>query len=580
MGRAIAAGAAVAPLGLALGLALALAAPTLRAQQQPASGYHDHARLARALDSLQREHPRLVKVSTIGSSAGGRALHAVRLGSGGDAADQRPALLVVANAYGPHVVGSEIALAAAGRLAAAYGRDSATTQMLDGNTIYFIPRANPDAAESFFRTPLVERTGNDTKTDEDHDGELDEDGPEDLNGDGLITMMRVADPAGDWMADATDPLIMRRASAARGERGGWALHTEGRDSDGDGRINEDGPGGTDINRNFTYGYRYFVEGAGLHTMSSSEAKAVADFLIEHPNVAAAYVLGPQDNLVKPWEFRRTTGIAGNPTGTSAGGPLQSILQPDEPWFAEMSRRYRNITGQTRVPPAAPLEGDVLSWLYYDMGRLAFGSPGWVVPDMPADTARGAARPEQPDASAEERAALRWLRANAPGSVVEWTRVQHPDFPGKVVEVGGIRPFARLNPPAAMLESVLEKQTAFIGDLAGSLPRVALREIRVEPVGERTFRITAQVANEGYLPTQAAIGARVRWPRAVRVELKTSAGQHVAGGRAIQLMSPIPGSGRSTELSWLVVAAPGSTVTLEAESPTSGRATETITLRAR
>ncbi len=548
--------------------------------QPPSAGYHDHARLGRALDSLQRAHPRLVQVSTIGRSAGGRALHAVRLGAGGDAADQRPALLVVANAHGPHVVGSEIALAAAGRLAAAYGRDSATTRLLDGSTIYLVPRANPDAAEAFFGATLAERKGNDTRTDDDRDGEMDEDGPDDLNGDGLITMMRVADPAGEWMADPVDPFLMRRASAAKGERGGWAYHVEGRDSDGDGEVNEDGPGGTDVNRNFSYQYQFFVEGAGRHQMSSDEARAVADFVIAHPNIAAAYVLGPQDNLVKPWEFRRTTGIAGNPVGTSAGGPLQSILQPDEAWFAEMSKRYRATTGQTKAPASAPLEGDVLSWLYYDMGRLAFGSLGWVMPEAPADSARGAARPEQPDPVADERAALRWLRANVPGSVVEWTRVQHPDFPGQVVEVGGFRPFARLNPPASMLDSLFTSQTAFIGELAGMLPRVALREVRVEAVGDRAYRVTAQVANEGYLPTQAAIGARVRWPRAVRVELKTSNGQQVVGGRAVQLLSPIAGSGRSTELTWLVVGAPGSTVTLEAESPTTGHASQTITLRAR
>ena len=63
------------------------------------------------------------------------------------------------NAHGPHVVGSEIALTAAGRLAAAHGRDSAITRLLDEHTIYLIPRANPDAAEAFFRTPLAERRG-------------------------------------------------------------------------------------------------------------------------------------------------------------------------------------------------------------------------------------------------------------------------------------------------------------------------------------------------------------------------------------------------------------------------------------
>ncbi len=572
---------------VALGAA-ALGAPALGAQSSPAAQasaarYHDHAALGRALDSLQRAHPRLVQVTTLARSAGGRAVQAVRLGAGGDV-DARPALLVVANAYGPHVVGSEIALAAAQRLAARYGRDSAATRLLDDVTLYVIPRANPDAAEAFFQRPLAERATNGAREDDDRDGASDEDGPSDLNGDGVVTMMRVADPAGEWMTDAADPFLMRRATASRGERGGWTVHVEGVDDDRDERWNEDGPGGTDVNKNFSYEYPWFTAGAGIHQLSSDEARAVTDFVVAHPNVAAAYVLGPQDNLIRPWEFRRTTGIGGNPTGTSAGGPLQSILQPDEAWFAEVGRRYRRATGQSRGPTSAPLLGDLLSHLYYDMGRLAFGSYGWVMPEAPADTGRGATRAApgdgQPDALADERAALRWLRANVPDAVVEWRRVEHPDFPGRVVEVGGFRPYARLNPPAALLDSVLAAQTTFVTQLAGMLPRVALREVRVEPVGDRVFRVTAQVANDGFLPTQSAIGARVRWQRPVRVELRTAGDQQVASGRPIQLLGPVAGSGRSTELSWLVVGAPGSTVTLEAASPSAGRASQTITLRAR
>jgi hypothetical protein len=581
--------------GATLGAAL-LVAPALAAQS-PATGYHDHAALGRALDSLQRAHPRLVQVTTLARSPGGRAVQAVRLGAGADA-DARPALLVVANAHGPHVVGSEIALAAVQRLAARHGRDSAITRLLDEATIYVIPRANPDAAEAFFQRPLAERLVNGAREDDDKDGAADEDGPDDLNGDGVITMMRVADPAGEWMADAAEPFLMRRATATRGERGGWSVYVEGVDDDRDGEWNEDAAGGTNVNRNYSYDYPWFTPGAGVHQLSADEARAVTDFVVAHPNIAAAYVLGPQDNLIRPWEFRRTTGIGGNAPGTSQGGPLQSILQPDEAWFAETSRRYRRTTGQTRGPASAPLQGDLLSHLYYDMGRLAFGSYGWVMPEAPAapadtarDSTRRAARPAGggaasggsdagPDALADERAALRWLRANAPDAVIEWRRVSHPDFPGRVVEVGGFSPYARTNPPAALLDSTLAKQTAFVAELAGMLPRVSLREVRVEQVSDRLFRVTAQVANDGFLPTQSAIGARVRWQRPVRVELKTGGDQQVAGGRAVQLIAPVAGSGRSTELTWLVVAAPGSSVTLEAASPSAGRAAQTVTLRAR
>ena len=61
---------------------------------------------------------------------------------------------------------------------------------------------------------------------------------------------------------------------------------------------------------------------------------------------------------------------------------------------------------------------------------------------------------------------------------------------------------------------------------------------------------------------------------------TGSGQTIASGRNMQLLNPIPGSGGSQELSWLVVGAPGSTVTLKADTPMAGSVSETITLRAR
>jgi len=565
---------------LALASALTLgAASGAEAQARAASSYRSHARLTEALDSIRRAKPQVAQLLTVGTSPGGRAIHALRLGAGADV-DRRPALLVLANAYGPHLVGSEIALAAARRLASGYGSDTGTTRLLDRRTVYVIARANPDAAEAMFVAPIVERTRNGAPMDDDRDGASDEDGPDDLNGDGLITMMRVADPAGEWMTDPADPHLMRRADASKGEVGRWRVYSEGRDDDRDERWNEDGPGGTDVNKNFTYNYDWFGEGSGWHQFSSAESRAIAEFMVAHPNVSAAYVLGPQDNLVTPWTFRAATGIGGNPTGTSAGGPLQSILREDEGWYAELSRRYKRMTGITKSAPSAELRGDVLSWLYYDMGRLALGARGWSPPDAPADTARGATRPDTPDPLAEERGVYRWMRANLPDAVVPWRAITHPDFPGMTVEVGGLRPYAALNPTGAQLDSALAKQSRFVVELAGMLPSVALRGARVERVGDRVWRVTAQVANEGYLPTMAAIGSRSRWPHRVRVELKTSGQQQIVGGRKVQLLDAIRGSGRSSELTWVVVGDAGSTVTLAASSPVAGAASETITLRAR
>jgi hypothetical protein len=562
------------------------------AAQRPADGYHAASALA---TELRKATGPAVQVSSIGTSAGGLPLTVARLGAGADV-DSRPAVFVLANAWGPQVVGSELALRMVRSLGSRYGKDSAVTALLDHATIYVLPRANPDAAEAFFQSPLVERVRNASAWDDDRDAAADEDGPEDLDGDGIIAMMRVRDPAGEWFADSAEPALMRKADVAKGEVGQYKLYLEGRDNDGDDQWQEDPPGGVDIGRSFPYEFPQFGEATGAGMMAASESRAIAQFIVDHPGIAVIYVLGPQDNLLKAWEGKELPKEGVRP-GTSAGGPLRAILKEDEPWFTEVARRYRDITHQDKGPASAPLEGDPVSWGYFDMGRWSFGTRPWWVPDVkpaaPADSAHGdsaaagahrgaplqrAARSSGADSAGATRNTMAWLRANVPGAVLDWKPFRHPDFPGQQVEIGGIRPFAEINPPAALLDSLGNGQTAFVAALAGMLPEIALRKLKTESLGSGLFRITVEVANDGYLPTSSAVGNQVRMPRPVRVELAPGDGREVVSGRRTQLLDPIAGSGAGTELSWVVRASTGDRMTLTADSPAAGHATLTITLR--
>lgn len=542
--------------------------PLLSAQGPATSRYHSTRELVRQLDSLARRAPRVAQVTTIAQSPGGLPLPVLRLAAGADA-DERPALLVIANAAGPEIAGSEILLGVARVLGGGYGSDSAITRLLDRRTIYLVPRANPDAAEALFARPMLERTGNALAIDDDHDGATDEDGPDDLNGDGFITLMRVTDSTGDWMADSTDPFLLRKAERGKGQAGLYTVYQEGRDNDHDERWNEDPPGGVDVNRNLSYGYQFFREGSGDGPIATPESRALAQFFVDHPNVTAVYVLGPQDNLVKPWEFKKD-----GSSGDGAPKPLTSVLENDEPYFAEVARRYQRLTGRDKGPASADLQGDPLSFSYYHMGRFAFGTRAWWIPEPPADTSKSAPKVDPKDSLKTERNTLRWLRANRPDAILEWKEINHPDFPGRRVEVGGFRPFATLLPPDSLLDSLTAEQGRFIRSLAELLPTVEIRDLKVDPIGNGVFRITAKIVNSGYLPTVSELGARVRWPRRIRVELKGQ-GIQVEAGRRIQLLDAIPGSGGSRELTWLVTARAGLRATIEASSPVAGHATISV-----
>jgi len=64
---------------------------------------------------------------------------------------------------------------------------------------------------------------------------VDEDGPQDLNKDGFITVMRVKDPAGTYMIDPDEPRLMKKADPKK-RREGRIRPLLGRLGQGQGRI--------------------------------------------------------------------------------------------------------------------------------------------------------------------------------------------------------------------------------------------------------------------------------------------------------------------------------------------------------
>jgi hypothetical protein len=161
-------------------------------------------------------------------------------------------------------------------------------ELLARAAFYVLPSANPDGRAHWFDAPntMHSSRGGKRPVDNDRDGRFDEDPADDLDGDGEILQMRVRDLDGPFRADPDDPRLMVRVKP--GEKGEYRLvGEEGIDNDGDGEINEDGPGGYDPNRDWPAMWRSQHEqgGAGPYPLSLPESRAVADFLVEHPNVA-------------------------------------------------------------------------------------------------------------------------------------------------------------------------------------------------------------------------------------------------------------------------------------------------------
>ncbi len=295
--------------------------------------YPDNKSLEQQLKRIERAHKKLVRMESLATTRGKNDLWLVELGAGKDAErKQRPALLLVAGIEGNDLAGTVSAVAWLERLAGDYEKEDAIRKLLDTTTVYVFPRVNPDAATRFFAKPKTESLVNNLPVDDDHDGLVDEDGPEDLNGDGLITWMRVEDREGEFILDPVEPRLLAKADRAKGEVGAWRLFTEGIDNDKDEAWNEDGPGGVNFNRNFPFNYKFFAPWAGANQVSEPETRALADFVVAHPNIGIVFTFGAADNLAQP------------PKAEAPKRPPTAITEDDLPFYRELGKAWRDTLG--------------------------------------------------------------------------------------------------------------------------------------------------------------------------------------------------------------------------------------------
>lgn len=530
-----------------------VAALLLLTQVTWAQDYNNGSQLAQRLRGLASSS-NAATLKSIAKTEGGKDIWMLTLGTGD--VDNKPAMVIVGGVEGAHLLGVEMATRFAENIV------NNNADALEKTTYYVFPNMSPDATEQYFSALKYERSGNARQTDDDRDGNLNEDPFDDLDGDGMITMMRVEDATGDWITHPADDRVMIKANKDKGEKGKYKIFTEGMDNDKDGAFNEDGEGGVHFRKNLAFGYPYFVPGSGEHSVSEKENRAMLDLLYTKWNVYGVFTFGPGNNLSSPWKYNR---------GGASKRVVTSILSGDAKLNKFASDAYNDALEMKNAPASGQQGGDFLQWAYFHFGRLSLGTPGWWVPTVKGDSTL---TPNK-DKNAEVNF-LRWAaQENIPNHFVEWKAMSHPDFPNQNVEVGGIAPFKMHNPPVAMIDDVAKKSTDFIVDLAGMQADVKLMNLKSEEVGKGMTRITVDVYNAGTLPTHTEMGSRSRWLRPIRVELKLSSGQEVISGRRIMTMNNLKGDG-SRQYSWLVKGK--GSVEIHAGAPHAGTDNVTVNLK--
>jgi hypothetical protein len=535
------------------------------------------------------------KVDTLGATLSGAPVLAVEFHA--TAAGLHPGLAIVGGLGPGQHCGAEVVTRLAERLAA--GGDEAQA-LLSRMNVYLIPLPCPDAIAAGERAPYSAATVNADPADDDRDGKLDEDGPGDLDGDGWITQIRVKDPAGKYRAHPLDPRVLIPVKPDQNEAGAYSVYTEGIDNDQDGQYNEDGPGGTDFDKNWTWNYQLYAPGTGFNPVSEPETRALADFLYDHADISMVYTLGPQDNLAHPWQ-----------PGNDGGRIKTGVLADDAPVLKQLSEQYKQQFDTAVAPGGAAGDGSFPYWAYFHYGRWSLAALPWWVPEVKdaapgsGDTpvagqptgqgasatgtgGTGAAAPpsaatlkpawdEHDERGKEELRWLKWLDVSHIDGFAPWTPVADPDFPGAQVEAGGFRLLRVMNPPAAELDGLAGKQLQFVAGLAQLQPQLAIDRVKVEDRGGGVYHVELRVVNSGYLPTVSAMGDLSGQDYPLQATLTLPPGATLPSHRQRQFVPRLDGQGGSATLEWLVQAPQGGMLHLRVASPSVGEAQADIQL---
>ncbi|MEO6570698.1 MAG: M14 family metallopeptidase [Ilumatobacteraceae bacterium] len=543
------------------------------------------AELTAWLHKLASEYPDLVELGVLGSSHEGRELWIATVTNRAIGQHlEKPAVWLDGNIHASETTASVALVHLLHRLCTGYGVDERVTRALDTRTFYIVPRVNPDGAElALGEVPFIVRsTVREWPRAEQADGLI----ISDVDHDGRILQMRVADVNGTWKASSVDHrLLVPREPDEDGAGPYYRVFREGRVQNYDGvTVPPAVPvHGIDSNRNFPFAWERYPgkapTGAGDHPMSEPEVRAVVEGVIARPNITAYFA------------YHTFSGVHLRPYGNQGQDAYPTV----DLWtFQDLGERYTAITGYPaisiledfRYDPKAVIGGTGSDWAYDQVGVISWTTEFWnpmkaagIEDSHPIEWFR-----DHP--IDDEFKLLAWVDDHVLDGFVEWYEFEHPQL--GPVELGGWNSAAVFrNPPPDLLEAEIAPHSELAIFQALTAPELRLRDILVERAGSGAWRIRVVVENAGWLPTnvtQMAIDRRAVLPLRADITLPRGA-ELVTGsthldlgqlsGRALQRSGigmfafGSDDTGDRAVAEWVVTAEAGTTCEVEVRHDRAG-----------
>ena len=475
--------------------------------------WHDVNELYDDMRRLEKAFPEFLKIQNIGKSFDGRDILAMVINNPetGDESS-KAGMYIDANIHGNEIQGGEVCLYTIWYLMEYYGRVDEVTRLVNERVFYIIPTVNPDGRQYFMEGDGGNARSGHVPVDEDNDGLYDEDRPNDLNGNGLIESIRKYVPGqGNYRISQADKRVMEPVPF--GEKGDYImLGDEGIDDDGDGRVNEDGLGSYDGNRNWALDWQpnYVQGGAMDYPFQLPETRAVNDFLIAHPNIAGVQAYHNSGGM-----------ILRGPGAESLGEYPASDLR----FYDELGQNGERILPFYRYiviwSGLYTVHGGFIDWTNDGLGIISFSNELW-------NSSQYFNSPELMKQAEDRNSPISGSKGRFffdeklefGDQYVEWKEFDHPQY-GKV-EVGGEwKKFMGRVPPRFMNEELCHRNMAFTLYQADEMPMMKIGDTQVKKLGDNIFRVWIDFTNPKVAPT---ITAKAAQNNVVRPDLITLDGK--------------------------------------------------------
>ena len=506
--------------------------------------YYTYQEVNEALIVLHKTYPELTKLEVVGKSEEGREIYALTINNPKTGEPlSKPGVYVDGNIHGNEIQAGEVCLYYANMLLTKYGENEKTTRVVDKNAHYILPVVNVDGRYHFFadgNTPSSNR-GLRVPRDDDGDGLFDEDSSDDLDGDGSITQMRIKDPLGEYKVDPEDKRILVHIKP--GEKGDYTLlGYEGIDNDNDGRLNEDGEGYLDANRNWGSSWMppYVQSGAGNFPLSGVGIKAINDYITARPNIIIGFAFHNNGGMWLRVPSEKSIFI--DPTDVAA--------------YDVVGKEALKITPGYVYQPSYdlyPTYGDFDSHLFFINGIFSFVGELF---QREQETYRENVSKPQVDKNETDRAReqLKFNDNVVQGELYkEWKKFNHPTY-GEI-EIGGWVKMSSRLPHPFMLPELVHRNASVVLIAAENTPEITMEVFNVKKIGNNLNQVRVRLQNKKGLPTMSANAVKTKlYPQD---NLKVSGGKVIAGGKITDVrLNKVTYKEKKPEIQFLAIASYG------------------------